>query len=326
MQGMYSHMPHRRNESNEPAVRIGGVFLIFCSILTGSLVGCGALTNSTGVDSRLPSIAEQPADQTVVASSPATFSVVASGTQPFSFQWEKNGSPILGATLASYTTPATTASDNGARFTVVVGDSIGTVVSRTARLTVTAPGQISDTPSSLNFGNVLVGSTASRQITLFTSGGSDVTLSKICVTGPGFDVSGASAGLVQSPGQATTLVVTFSPAASGSVTGSISITSDASNPLTVIYLSGSGLQPVAHSVSLTISVPAGSDVVGYNIYRASISGGPYAKLTQSLNTTTSFTDVTVQAGDTYYYVATSVGSSNMESQPSDEVSATIPVI
>jgi hypothetical protein len=308
-----------------PAVRTGSIFLVFCATLGVSLAGCGALTSNTGDDPGLPSITEQPVDQTVIATRQATFSVAASGIPPIRFQWERNGSPILGATLASYTTSVTTTSDNGARFNVRVTDSKGTTVSRVARLTVTAPGQIVVTPLNLNFGNVPVGSSATRRITVAASGSSDVTFTKISVAGPGFDVSGAFTGLVQAPGQAMTLDVTFTPAGSGSATGNIGITSDASNPLTTIYLSGSGVQAVSHSVSLTIAIPAPSDVVGYNIYRASISGGPYAKLTQSVSKTTGFTDVTVQAGDTYYYVATSVDSNNTESEHSNEVSATVPV-
>lgn len=278
--------------------------------------------SGNSADAALPSITEQPADQTVVASHPATFSVTASGTPPLRFQWEMNGSPIPGATLASYTMPAATTSENAAHFTVEVADSKGTIVSRAARLTVTPPGQISATPGNLSFGDVTVGSSATRVITVAASGSSDVTLSKVGVSGPGFDVSGASTGLVQTPGQATILQVTFSPVASGSVTGSISIMSDASTSVTTIYLSGSGVQAVSHSVSLSWT-SSGSDIRGYNVYRSSTHGGPYAKLTPSMDGTTSYVDAEVQAGQIYYYVTTSVDSSNVESEYSNEVSAAI---
>src|SRR5690348_14978731 len=52
-----------------------------------------------------PTITTQPASQTVTAGQTATFSVVASGTAPLSYQWQKNGATISGATSASYTTP-----------------------------------------------------------------------------------------------------------------------------------------------------------------------------------------------------------------------------
>jgi hypothetical protein len=64
--------------------------------------------------------------------------VTATGTAPLSYQWQKNGVAISGATLPSYTTPATTSSDNGAQFTVAVTNTAGSVTSNTATLTVNA--------------------------------------------------------------------------------------------------------------------------------------------------------------------------------------------
>ena len=58
-----------------------------------------------------PAISTQPRSQSVVAGQSATFTVTASGTAPFSYQWKKNGTAILGATSSSYTTPATSALD-----------------------------------------------------------------------------------------------------------------------------------------------------------------------------------------------------------------------
>jgi hypothetical protein len=66
------------------------------------------------------------------------FSVSATGTAPISYQWRKNTANISGANAASYTTPATTAADNGAKFDVVVSNSAGKITSNQATLTVTA--------------------------------------------------------------------------------------------------------------------------------------------------------------------------------------------
>ena len=63
---------------------------------------------------------------------------------------------------------------------------------------------------------------------------------------------------------------------------------------------------------------------GYNVYRSTVSGGPYTRLTSSLNASTSFVDSTVQAGQTYYAVVTSVDASSVESVYSNMVSATVP--
>lgn len=85
-----------------------------------------------------PSITTQPGSQTVNVGQTATFSVTATGTAPLSYQWQKGGVAISGATSASYTTPATQASDSGATFTVTVTNAAGSVSSSAATLTVTA--------------------------------------------------------------------------------------------------------------------------------------------------------------------------------------------
>src|SRR5260221_501850 len=85
-----------------------------------------------------PTITTQPASQTVTAGQTASFTVVATGTAPLSYQWQKGGVNIAGATASGYTTPATTTSDNGASFAVVVSNTAGTVTSAAATLTVNA--------------------------------------------------------------------------------------------------------------------------------------------------------------------------------------------
>src|SRR5207302_3248372 len=70
-----------------------------------------------------PTVSSHPASQMVTAGQTATFTVTATGTAPLSYQWQKNGTAIGAATTASYTTPATTAADNGDQFTVVVSNA-----------------------------------------------------------------------------------------------------------------------------------------------------------------------------------------------------------
>ena len=82
--------------------------------------GAGSVTsnNATLTVRTPPIITTQPADTTVRVGQKARFSVVAGGTPPLRYQWTKNGVNIVGATSASYTTPPTTAGDNGALFAV----------------------------------------------------------------------------------------------------------------------------------------------------------------------------------------------------------------
>ena len=103
--------------------------------LTVSLIlaGCGG---TEGGSATAPAIATQPANQIVTAGQTATFSVTAAGTTPLTYQWQTGSTAITGATSASYTTPATTTSDNGAQFSVVVSNSLGNATSNAATLTV----------------------------------------------------------------------------------------------------------------------------------------------------------------------------------------------
>ena len=85
-----------------------------------------------------PSFTLQPVSQTVVVGQPGSFSAMATGTSPLSYQWQKNNANISGATSASYTTPATVSGDNGSTFRVIVSNSVNSVTSNAATLTVNA--------------------------------------------------------------------------------------------------------------------------------------------------------------------------------------------
>lgn len=107
-----------------------------CLSVIFGLTSCSSSTYSPGGTS--PAITTQPANVTVTAGQTATFVVVATGTAPLSFQWQKNGASISGATSATYITPAAVNGDNGAKFDVVVSNAFGSLTSSTATLTVTA--------------------------------------------------------------------------------------------------------------------------------------------------------------------------------------------
>src|ERR1700758_3175238 len=89
--------------------------LAFILVLLASCGGGGA--------ARPPQITQQPTSQTVNVGQTATFTVIATGAMPLTFQWQKNGATIAGATSATYTTPATTSADNGAMCGVTVTHS-----------------------------------------------------------------------------------------------------------------------------------------------------------------------------------------------------------
>ncbi|KMQ51359.1 hypothetical protein CHISP_1842 [Chitinispirillum alkaliphilum] len=86
-----------------------------------------------------PQIIVQPSDITVESGEDATFSVFATG-EDLTYQWQKNGTDIFGATSSSFTVTATTL-NNGSQFRCIVSNSSGTVQSDFARLTVSSGDQ-----------------------------------------------------------------------------------------------------------------------------------------------------------------------------------------
>jgi IPT/TIG domain/FG-GAP-like repeat/FG-GAP repeat len=83
----------------------------------------------------------------------------------------------------------------------------------------------------------------------------------------------------------------------------------------------SGVAPPHHQVSL--SWDASASVNGYNVYRSTQLGGPFTKINPVLDVNTNFADLSVAAGQTYYYVTTAVRS-GLESGYSNEVQASVP--
>ncbi|PYU09127.1 MAG: hypothetical protein DMG37_24295, partial [Acidobacteria bacterium] len=108
-------------------------------VVVGNTAGTAtsnAATLTVNAAAVAPAITTQPSSQTVTAGQTATFSVTATGTAPLSYQWQKNGLNIAGATSSTYMTPVTTTADSGSTIDVVVSNSAGTATSDAATLTV----------------------------------------------------------------------------------------------------------------------------------------------------------------------------------------------
>ena len=187
----------------------------------------------------------------------------------------------------------------------------------------TTAGSLAVSVPTINFGNVTVGSNATRTVNL-TASGSAVSVSSGSWSGSGFSVSGITFPLVLNAGSSASFVVTFTPATVGDASGSVTFLSDASNSPTAEAFTGTGTQTAAHNVSIFWD-PSASQVIGYNVYRGTTPGGPYPlKLTASPQSMTGFVDNTVLPGNTYYYVATSVDMDAVESFYSNQITATVP--
>lgn len=189
---------------------------------------------------------------------------------------------------------------------------------------------LTSSASKLAFGSVTVGKTSVLNVILTNAGNSNVTISKVTVSGADYTATGVSAGMILTPGQSATLESTFAPRAAGSYTGSVTVVSTATDSPSAVTLSGtstavsSSQQPAtSHSVSVTWT-PSTSSVAGYNVYRSTVSGGPYTKLDSSVLAADAFTDTTVSAGQTYYYVVTAATSAGVESVDSTQVAVSVP--
>ncbi|MGO8756761.1 MAG: choice-of-anchor D domain-containing protein, partial [Terracidiphilus sp.] len=180
--------------------------------------------------------------------------------------------------------------------------------------------------TSVAFGSVNVNSTATQSLTLSSTGTTAVTVSAAAVSGTGFAVSGATFPLTLSAGQTAILSVQFDPTAAGTASGQLTLTSNSSTGTsTVIGLSGTGVA-VSYTVSLTWDAPSSSTdpVAGYNVYRSPSGSSSYQQLNSAVVTQTTYTDTTVQDGETYDYIVESVDASGITSVPSNVAAATIP--
>jgi len=221
----------------------GSTFAVVVSNTAGTVTSTAA-TLTVNPAPVVPTITTQPANQTVTAGQTATFTVVAAGTAPLSYQWQKKGANIAGATATSYTTPVTTTADSGSTFAVVVSNTAGTVTSAAATLTVNpAPAPaIQVNPTSINFGNAVDGTKLSQVLILKNTGTATLSITQVTETGSAsFTVSGFLLPLNVSAGQQTTMTVAFQPTAVGATSGNISIVSNAATSPTSVARAGTGI-------------------------------------------------------------------------------------
>jgi len=180
---------------------------------------------------------------------------------------------------------------------------------------------LSVNPTSVSFGNVNVGSTASHTVTVTNTGNSNVAISQESLTGANLSLSGGAA-VTLSPSQSVTLTVQYAPTTAVSTAGTLAIVSNATGSPASIPVSGTGVASVQHTVALSWN--ASTSATGYNVYRSATSGSGYARVNSGVDGTLSYSDTSVQNGQTYFYVTTAVDATGQESAYSTEVSAVIP--
>jgi len=182
-----------------------------------------------------------------------------------------------GFQLSGITTPLTLNASQAKTFTVTfapqtTGSASGTVTisSNASNSTLTmalsgtgvSPGALTANPTNLNFGSVAVGSSQSLSETITNTGGASVTVSQVGVSGAGFTLSGISTPLTLTAGNSASFTVKFSPTASGNASGTVTVTSTASNPTLTVPLSGTGSVAVGQLTVSPATLDLGSVTVG----------------------------------------------------------------
>jgi hypothetical protein len=204
---------------------------------------------------------------TVQATNSGTASVVISGAS-ISTKYFSLSAPTLPVTISSghSTTLSLNFTPNAAgsfsAAVTITSDASNPTTTLGLSGTGVADGQLTSNPSSEGFGTVTVGSKQTLAGSVTNNGGTSVTISQASVTGAGFSMSGLSAPLTLSAGQSANFSVAFAPQTAGAASGSISITSDASNPSLAIALSGTGTTATAQLIVSPTTLNVGNVVAG----------------------------------------------------------------
>jgi hypothetical protein len=180
-----------------------------------------------------------------------------------------------GFSATGLTLPLTLAANQSSTFAVVFTPATATAVSGNLALAVSgsstlnlplsgtgvAPATLTATPASLTFTGIVVGQNQSQTETVQNTGGENATISQATVAGSGLTISGLTTPLTLTPGQSTSFSVTFTPLSAGTLSGSVMVDSDATDPALSITVSGTSVTPSPGTLSAT-AVNAGSVVVG----------------------------------------------------------------
>jgi hypothetical protein len=214
---------------------------------------------------------------TVTVGKQSTQTITLTNNSPFTINISQANSSAAAFTVSGITVPVALSASQSTTFTVTfapqsTGNANGTVtvssdapnstISISLSGTGAAPGAVSASPTSLNFGTVQTGTTHKLTDTLTNTGGSSLTISKFGISGTGFTLSGITTPLTLGSGQSAAFTVIFAPLTATTANGTVTVTSDGSNSSLGVALTGTGAI-VAGQLSVSpVPVAVGSVVVG----------------------------------------------------------------
>ena len=285
-------------------------------VATIAVAGTG--TQSTGSDTTLGQLTAAPASLSFgspLVGSKQTLPLVITNTGSASVTVTQAAATGAGYSLTAPGLPLTIAGNQTASFSVTftpqsAGNASGNVsiVSNAANpslnvaLTGTpvTPGVLTVSSNPVSFGTVPVGTSQKTSATVTNSGGSIVTLTQATVSGTGFSMNTMGMPMTLAPNQSANVSITCAPQSAGTLSGSLAITSNASNanvavPLTATAVAPGTLTVTPSSLSFgsvtsgtTQSLPAiltNSGGTSVNVTQATFSGSGYSTTGLSLPVT-----------------------------------------
>ena len=186
-------------------------------------------------------------------------------------------------------------------------------------------------PNSLSFGSVPVSTPSSPQTTTLTNtGGTSLTITSVALAGTDAGnygiVDGCTSASPLAPSASCNVDATCTPLSAGAKnSANITFTDSAVDSPQQVPLSCTGTS--THYVDLAWTASTSSGITGYNVYRGTVSGGPYVQINGALIPGVAYTDFAVTSGGHYCYVVTAYGPSGFspnESVYSGESCATVP--
>ncbi len=258
------------------AILLALTFLVGCQGISsvGSKSTQQAQTSSLSIDTAILDFG----NVAVGNSNTTTFAATNSGTASVTISTLTISSQYFALTAPSL--PATIAPGQSTQVSITFTPNAAGPFNATATLTSSASttptnitltgagvagetgGQLSPNVTSDAFGSVAVGAVQSQSVTLTNGTASSVNISQASVSGTEFQISGITTPLTLNPSQSTTFTVKFAPVSAGSAIGSVTITSNASDPSLTIALSGTGTAAPGALASSPTSLSFGSVQTG----------------------------------------------------------------